>query len=725
MIADAIAVMKTARIFAFLSKRNSFANAGVTRQASTARGPDKRNVEHSGRSRMHIRYLALAGVSLLFSTTPAFAQDAGAADENVIVVTGRGLDAPPSVIAYSTITLDREQLQSTASGQIEDALSNIAGFQQFRRSDSRSSNPTAQGVTLRALGGNASSRALVLLDGVPMLDPFFGHVPLAALSPNRLDVIRVTRGGGSGPFGSGALAGAIELESLDAADLGLFNAQGLVNDRGDTELEASLAPQWDGGFATVSGRWDRGDGFRTTPRNELTPASVNAAYESWSASGRVVQSIGPETQVQVSGLAFETDRTLRFAGADNATRGEDVSVRVVGRGEWEFDVLAYGQWRNFSNIVVSSNPATPNPVLDQRDTPASGLGGKVEVRPPVGGGHVLRLGADYRRSEGDLAEYRFNAATGADNGSRFAGGTNTDLGLFVEDDYSIGPFLLTGGVRADRWTVRNGYHRNLNAAGGVIEDSLYPDRSGWDVSWRVGATADVSRGVRVRAAAYTGLRLPTLNELYRPFVVFPVTTNANAELANERLRGFEAGVDVIARDGVEFSLTAFDNRVKGAIANVTLTPTERQRQNLDAIESRGLELAGRIGDGPLKLFATATLVDAEVEASGVQAALDGNRPAQTPAFAASTTVSWQPREDWNFSATLRHVGKQYEGDQEDDALPAATTVDLFAQVPLVDRLSVIARVENLFDEKIITRNQAGSMDLGAPLTVWGGLRFGF
>lgn len=672
---------------------------------------------------MHIRYLALAGVSLLVSTAPAFAQDAGDRDENVIVVTGRGLDAPPSVIAYSTITLDRDQLQSSASGQIEDVLSNIAGFQQFRRSDSRSSNPTAQGVTLRALGGNASSRALVLLDGVPMLDPFFGHVPLSALSPNRLDVIRVTRGGGSGPFGAGALAGTIELESLDAADLGLFSAQGLVNDRGDTELEAGVAPQWNSGFATVSGRWDRGDGFRTTPRDQLTPASVNAAYESWSASGRVVQAIGPDTQLQIRGLAFETDRTFRFDGADNATRGEDVSVRLVGRGEWQFDMLAYGQWRDFSNIVISSG--TFNPVLDQRDTPASGLGGKIEIRPPVGGGHVLRLGADYRRSEGDLAEYRFNAGTGAANGSRFAGGTNSDVGLFIEDDYTIGPFLLTGGVRADRWTIRDGYHRNLAASGAVLEDSLYPDRSGWDVSWRVGATADVARGVRVRAAAYTGLRLPTLNELYRPFVVFPVTTNANADLANERLRGFEAGIDVVARDGVEFSLTAFDNRVKNAIANVTLTPTERQRQNLDAIGSRGIELAGRVGDGPLKLFATATLVDAEVEGSGVQAALDGNRPAQTPAFAASATVSWEPREDWNFAATLRHVGKQFEGDQEDDALPAATTVDLFAQVPLVDRLSVIARVENLFDEEVITRNQGGSMDLGAPLTVWGGLRFGF
>jgi len=671
---------------------------------------------------MRLKYLALA--SLVLPIAPAVAQDEPA-EGPVIVVTGRGLEAPPSVIAYSTITLDREQLQSTASGQIEDALANIAGFQQFRRSDSRSSNPTAQGVTLRALGGNASSRALVLLDGVPMLDPFFGHVPLSALSPNRLDVIRVTRGGGSGPFGTGALAGTIELESLDAAEIGLFGAQGFVNDRGDTEVEASLAPQWERGFVTIGGRWDRGEGFNTTPASQLTPTSVNAAYESWSASGRVVQAIGSDVQVQLRGLAFETDRTLRFAGADNATRGEDVSLRVVSRGEWEFDVLAYAQWRDFSNIVVSSNPATPNPVLDQRDTPASGLGGKVEVRPPVGGGHVLRIGADYRHSDGDLAEYRFNAATGAGNGSRFAGGTNSDLGLFVEDDYSIGPFLLTGGVRADRWTVRNGYHRNLAASGAVIEDSVYPDRSGWDLSWRVGATADVARGVRVRAAAYTGLRLPTLNELYRPFVVFPVTTNANAQLANERLRGFEAGVDVTASAGVEFSLTAFDNRVKGAIANVTLTPTERQRQNLDAVESRGIELAGRVGSGPIKLFATASLVDAEVEASGVQAALDGNRPAQTPAFAASATLSWQPRDDWNFSATLRHVGKQFEGDQEDDALPAATTVDLFAQLPLIDRLSVIGRVENLFDETIITRNQGGSMDYGVPLTVWGGLRYGF
>ena len=77
-----------------------------------------------------------------------------------IIVTGRGLDPALSSGIYATTTLERDVIVSSPSGRIEDVLRNVAGFQQFRRSDSRSANPSAQGVTLRALGGNATSRAL-------------------------------------------------------------------------------------------------------------------------------------------------------------------------------------------------------------------------------------------------------------------------------------------------------------------------------------------------------------------------------------------------------------------------------------------------------------------------------------------------------------------------------------------------------------------------------------
>src|SRR3546814_14726290 len=102
-------------------------------------------------------------------------------------------------------------LTDDASGGVENVLGDVAGFAQFRRSDSRSANPTAQGITLRALGGNASSRSLVLLDGVHQADPFFGYIPFNALVPDRLDLIRVKRGGGSGALGVGSVQGTVEM----------------------------------------------------------------------------------------------------------------------------------------------------------------------------------------------------------------------------------------------------------------------------------------------------------------------------------------------------------------------------------------------------------------------------------------------------------------------------------------------------------------------------------
>lgn len=672
-----------------------------------------------------MKSILFASCSALLFAAPAIAQDAdsaGDASEDTIVVLGKGLEATPATPAYSTVEIDRERLVTTASGRLEDALANVAGFQQFRRSDSRSSNPTAQGITLRALGGNASSRALVLLDGVPMLDPFFGHVPFSALAPERLGSVRVTRGGGSGPFGSGALAGTIELESAVGNELGLVTGQMLGNQRNETEMSASLAPRVGNGFAVVSGRWDRGQGFWTTPESQRVPASARAEFDSWSVSGRLVQQLGG-LEVQVRGMAFDDRRTLRFAGADNTTEGQDLSLRVVSRGPWQVDALAYAQWRNFSNVVISST--TFNRTLDQKNTPAEGQGGKIEVRPPLGEDVTLRIGADYRRSQGNLFEDAFNAVSGARTQERFAGGVNENLGFYIENDLELGALTLTGGLRADRYAIHDGYYRAINAAGTTIRNDSYADRSDWEATWRAGALVRANAVVSFRAAAYAGIRLPTLNELYRPFAVFPVTTNANAALVPEKLEGYEAGIDFAVDEGVQFGVTVFDTEVKNAIANVTIGTNLRERQNVDAVTARGVEVNGAVQRGPWGLGASLALTDAEVRGSGFAAALNGKRPSQTPSFAGSLSASYRGATGLNVIASLRHVAGQFEDDLETDLLKPATTVDLFAQVPVAGRLSAVARAENLFDETIITRNQGGSIDVGVPRTVWIGLRYGF
>jgi outer membrane receptor protein involved in Fe transport len=651
----------------------------------------------------------------------AYAEEAPEPASPIIVI-GRGLPDSPATPAYDVVEIDRAAIASSASGRIEDVLTSVAGFSQFRRSDSRSSNPSNQGATLRALGGNASSRALVLLDGVPVANPFFGYIPFSALSPDRLGRVRVTRGGGSGAFGAGAVSGTIELESGDPQALGLLSGQALVDQRGETQGSLTLAPTLGQGFAVASAAWDRGQGFYTTPQDQRVPASVRARYESWSAAVRAVAPLGDTTEVQASALVYNDARTLRFDGADSTSSGQQASLRLVGRGDWAFDVLGYVQVQDFSNVVISATSFRKT--LDQAKTPSTGYGGKLELRPPVGADHVLRLGADLRIAEGQLYEEPFSAVTGLRTAVRRAGGRNGDTGLYVEDDWTIGRLILTAGARADRWRVTDGFFREASAAGTLTTQTRFADRAGWEGNFRGGLVWHASDAIALRAAGYTGFRQPTLNELYRPFVVFPITTQANAALKNERLKGYEAGVELTPSPGVSLTLTAFDNRLHDAIANVTLSPTVRQRQNVDAIHARGLELGAQGTLGTLSFEGSLSWTDAKVDASGASLALDGKRPAQVPKLAASATLAWAPQADWRIAATLRHTGAQFEDDLETDILPAATTLDTVVQVPLGRGISVLLRAENLFDARIVTRNQAGSIDLGTPRTLWAGVRVG-
>ena len=65
---------------------------------------------------MKLKYLAVAGFAL--PAAPALAQDAGTPASQQIVVTGRGLDQTPATPAYDTQQIGRDEIVSTASGDV-------------------------------------------------------------------------------------------------------------------------------------------------------------------------------------------------------------------------------------------------------------------------------------------------------------------------------------------------------------------------------------------------------------------------------------------------------------------------------------------------------------------------------------------------------------------------------------------------------------------------------
>lgn len=671
---------------------------------------------------------AFAG--LLILPLPAIAQE--------IVVTGRGLDAPPGEAAYAVTEIDRERLNESASGRLEDVLRDAAGAAQFRRADSRSAHPTAQGITLRGLGGNASSRALLLLDGVPQADPFGGWVAFPAYLPERLASVRITRGGGSGYHGAGALAGTIELTSADAATLGPVALTGFHGSRDSIDLVATGGAKLGAGSLTIAGQFARGDGFVPIVEEDRGPADRAAPYRQASLTLRSVFPVGEtvELQANLSGFTDERDRGTDFTPM--SSQGADASVRLVGRGSWRWSALAYLQHRDFSSgfASIGADRTTASPTLDQH-VPATGAGARLEIEPQVGGA-TLRLGGDLRHASGRTQEL-YTYVAGRPTRRRSAGGETLTGGLFADLSIEHDQLTLSAGGRVDRWTISNGSLLEAPLAGGApLNDARFADRRGWEASGRAGIAVRLAPAVSVRGAAYTGWRLPTLNELYRPFRAGTDATAANPLLDPERLTGVEAGIDFRPSATLTLSANGYWNRIRGAIGNVTLGAgpgnfpgvgfvaaggAYRQRLNLDAITARGAEVDLRWRSGPWRASASWAFTDADVEASGTALALDGKRPAQVARHQGSASLSWT-HDRASASVTARYIGPQFEDDQNARMLADAVTFDARIAIPLTASLSIEARGENLTEARVETAITGNDIvERATPRTLWIGFSY--
>jgi vitamin B12 transporter len=666
---------------------------------------------------------------------------------DAITVIGRPLPPPIGDAAYDITTIDADRINGVASGRVEDVLKDVAGLTQFRRTDARSANATSQGATLRGLGGNASSRALLILDGVPQTDPFGGWVTWPAFAPERLGQIRVTRGGGSGSFGPGALAGTIEFSSQTTAN-GL-SASAAYGSRGAVEGSALIGGKLGGGYGFISANYARGDGFIPIIAGQRGPADIASPYQQASLAARAVAPLSAQTEFQASVLAFTDRRQRGTILSNNGGDGADASLRLIHRGDWQWSALGYVQVRKFQSrfVAVDATRTTVTQTVDQYNVPSTGLGARFEVRPPLGETVELRLGGDWRRVSGQTNE-RFTYVAGSPTRLREAGGKSDTVGAFAEASAELGALTLTGGGRVDHWTIQNGrlIERTI-ATGALFRNDRALNRRGTESTGRAGLAYHFGP-LTLRGAAYLGWRLPTLNELYRPFRVGADATAANAALSPERMKGAEIGLgwlnlgqayitsnEVTASEPhtqLSLAFTAFTNRLTNAIANVSLGAgpgtfpgvgfvgaggVYRQRQNIDAIRSRGVELdaSWRVGDWHAQ--ANYAYTDARVVSSGLALPLNGLRPAQVPTHAASATLGWK-----GLSTTLRYVSRQFEEDLNRRNLGDALTVDAVVSVPIGRRLAVTLRAENITNTRIDAAiSGTGVIERASPRAFWIGL----
>jgi outer membrane receptor protein involved in Fe transport len=651
-----------------------------------------------------------------------------------IIVTAPALSRPAAERLLGVSRIERERLEEAGGQGLEQLLRESAGVILFRRFDARSGQPTSQGVTLRALGGNAASRALLVLDGIPQTDPFGGWINWPAYDPATLAEVRLVRGGGSVADGPGALAGTIHLtSSVQQGARATIEAGSRSALFGSARAGIALG----GGTLQLSGYGGRGSGFVPVEAGARGPADRASPYAFAGGRVRWLGDLGSGVALETALGAFADRRERGLAFTDNRTSGLDVSLRLVGRGGWGWSALVYRQSRDFENSFASTDPARAVATRTslQYDVPGRALGWSAEVRPPVGQRTELRLGTDGRRMKGRSDESGAYVA-GQPTRDRSSGGESAHAGLFAELTRQEGRFTLSGTARVDRWTITQGALHERLITTGALTSERFPDRSGWQPTGRIAAGASLSERVALRSAAYLGWRLPTLNELFRPFRAGPDAVAANPLLAPERLRGAEVGADW-RRGGASVSLTAFANHLLDPIANVTLGTgpgsfpgvgfvaaggSYRQRRNLDRIDVTGVEATGSLSAGEWTIAGSLSLADARVRATGAAALLDDLRPAQTSSIGTGASLRWE-RDLRSAGVQLRHSGRAFEDDLNRLSLPAATTLDAAAGWPLSSRVGVTLRAENLFDARVIAgRTFDGITERATPRSLWLGLR---
>jgi outer membrane receptor protein involved in Fe transport len=662
-----------------------------------------------------------------------------------VVVTASRIEQAFDELPVSVVVLDEGELRRSAALTVDDTLRRVPGFSLFRRSSSLVSHPTTQGVSLRGIGPSGVSRTLVLLDGIPLNDPFGGWVYWSRVPRDGLSRVEIVRGGSSSVWGNYALGGVIQLLTRQPdEDFVHLLAEG--GERQTWSGELSAGRRFGAADLSLAASTLTTDGYPVVAAEQRGPIDVPAFSEvgTLAAEGRFAT--GPSTALRLRLDAFDEERGNGTPLTGNDTRAATLAAhlaRTTAAATWSAALFVQDQEFASTFSGQADDRSSEQLALDQFLVDSAGAGLSAQWTRVLDGGassHTLTAGADLRFIDGETNEDFRNLGAGFTRRRR-AGGEQTLGGLFVQDSASpASRWHLQLGLRADVWQSEEG--RRLETSledGGVTLDEIFPDRDETELSPKLAILYELGPHLALQGSAYRSFRAPTINELFRPFRVRNDITEANAALEPESLLGAELGLVHRGSRGSLVRVTGFWNRLDDPVSNVTLAlgpgviapcgfvpdgGSCRQRQNLDEVRVRGLEAEAswRSPSSPWAASLSYLLSDPEVRSAPAQPELEGKRVAQVPEhqlvgrlerIGRSTTAALQAR--W--------VGEQSEDDLNERLLDDFVSLDLYLARRIGASLELFAAVENLFDETIEAGLSGdGLLTVGAPRMVHGGVR---
>jgi iron complex outermembrane receptor protein len=241
----------------------------------------------------------------------------------------------------------------------------------------------------------------------------------------------------------------------------------------------------------------------------------------------------------------------------------------------------------------------------------------------------------------------------------FSGRTTVDA-LYAQDTWRFAPRWKTVlGLRAERWEARDG--QTSNASTTVAHGS----RSEHYLSPKAALAFQVTEDWLLKASLGRAVRMPTVSELYQGGINASGTLiNNDPNLKPEKSWTGELTAERKLETG-SLRLTAFGERTRDALysqTNVLVTPNVTNVQNVDRIDTKGLEAAYAASDVAVRgldLNASLTWTDSKIDRNDKFPASVGKWQPRIPEWRAGAQATWRASERLAATLAARYSGRQY------------------------------------------------------------------
>jgi outer membrane receptor protein involved in Fe transport len=698
---------------------------------------------------LSLRFCMGASLAALLAgaTSPASAQASDALETVVVTATRSAMPLDQVPASISVVTAG--QIQNTPAQGLNDILRDMPGMV-LNDIGPGVGHPTAYNESMRGLP-TTETRMLVMVDGVPINDPFFNYIQWDRIPLDNIQQVEIVRGGGSPLWGNTAMGGVVNVitKTATANELEASAGGGSYGSYTSSVYGAYVASDWL--TLSVNANWLGTAGYQTTPPSWTSFGSLNLRSPVYTPTPSWAQNIA---------LRADLAPAPGWSGFLSVTFNNDAQTLSTPIGHddqtsWNFsgglkksfdenDSLSLTYFHN-NDHFITNNPHLLTFTTEYNSnihlTLANDNGASaIFAHTSDGILKTINLGTDFHQISGvDQAQYFVPGGSLAAPLILGGGDQLFWAGFGQVQLQPLEQLEVMASLRFQYYASSHGVDTFPPGYGAI------PYYSKERFTPRVDARYALDDGLALRAAYYQSFRAPSMDQLYRTYADTTAGIyEGNPSLQPETLEGEEVGLDY-SLPGMRSQFTFYNSTINNIITSTNLLPAQYPNlpgvncgfdavtftyltctQNINAASAvaRGFEaeVNWEIGWG-FSTGLTYTYADSHYTADPVDPAAVGGRLEGVPLHNTGATLTYADDSGWQATTVLRYVSKSYGDPIPSDGLIQQEhfVVDVSGSYPINREISAYAKIQNLFNRQYIANNGGGAPILGTPFEVMGGV----